>query len=59
MGAGFAVFVEAAQAAQVVAIAARVGLRAWDAGRVEAGARQVVIEPLDLVFGGDDLHVRA
>ncbi len=59
MGAGFAVFVAAAQAAQVVDIAAGIGLRAWDAGRVEAGAKQVVIEPLDLVFGGGDLHVRA
>jgi hypothetical protein len=29
------------------------------AGRVEAGPRQVVIEPLSLVFGGADLHVRA
>jgi phosphoribosylformylglycinamidine cyclo-ligase len=59
MGAGFAIFVSAAQAAQVVGIAARVGLRAWDAGRVEAGPKQVVIEPLALTFGADDLHVRA
>jgi len=26
---------------------------------VEAGPKQVVIEPLGLTFGGDDLHVRA
>jgi phosphoribosylformylglycinamidine cyclo-ligase len=59
MGAGFAVFVDAAQAAQVVKVAAQVGLRAWDAGRVETGGKQVVIEPLGLTFGADDLHVRA
>jgi phosphoribosylformylglycinamidine cyclo-ligase len=35
------------------------GIEAWVAGRVEAGPRQVVIEPLQLTFGGDDLHVRA
>ena len=59
MGAGFALFVAASEATRVVEITARAGVRAWIAGRVEAGARQVVIEPLNLVFGGDDLHVRA
>jgi hypothetical protein len=29
------------------------------AGRVEAGPRQVVIEPLNLTFAADDLHLRA
>lgn len=59
MGAGFALFVAANDAARTVDIAARAGVRGWVAGRVDAGAKQVVIEPLDLVFGGDDLHVRA
>jgi phosphoribosylformylglycinamidine cyclo-ligase len=34
------------------------GVPAWIAGRVEAGAKQVVIEPLALAFGADELHVR-
>jgi phosphoribosylformylglycinamidine cyclo-ligase len=59
MGAGFALFVPAAQAARTVEVAAACGVPAWLAGTVQAGPRQVVIEPLDLVFAGDDLHVRA
>lgn len=59
MGAGFALYVAAADAARTVAIAAQCGVRAWHAGNVEAGEKQVVIEPLGLTFGGDDLHVRA
>jgi phosphoribosylformylglycinamidine cyclo-ligase len=59
MGAGFALFVGTNQAARVVDIAEGAGVRAWIAGHVEAGARQVLIEPLNLSFSGDDLHVRA
>jgi phosphoribosylformylglycinamidine cyclo-ligase len=59
MGAGFAFFVEAAQAQQVVALARQVGVDAWVAGRVEAGVKQVVIEPLGVRYSADDLHLRA
>lgn len=59
MGAGFALFVPAAQAEQCIAIARGCGVAAWNAGTVQAGPRQVVIEPLALTFAGDDLHVRA
>jgi phosphoribosylformylglycinamidine cyclo-ligase len=59
MGAGFALFVAANDAARVVAIAAAAGVPALVAGRVEAGRKQVVLEPLGLTFAGDDLHVRA
>jgi phosphoribosylformylglycinamidine cyclo-ligase len=59
MGAGFALFVAAAQAQRAVEIAAAQGVRAFVAGAVEDGERQVVIEPLDLVFAAADLHVRA
>jgi phosphoribosylformylglycinamidine cyclo-ligase len=59
MGAGFALFVAPAEAERVVEVARACGIEAWVAGRVEAGPRQVVIEPLQLTFGGDDLHVRA
>jgi phosphoribosylformylglycinamidine cyclo-ligase len=59
MGAGFAIYVPAADAARVVEIAAAQGLAAWDAGRVEAGAREVVIEPLGVRYAGDTLALRA
>jgi phosphoribosylformylglycinamidine cyclo-ligase len=59
MGAGFALFVPAAQAEQCIVIARGCGVAAWNAGTVQAGPKQVVIEPLALTFAGDDLHVRA
>jgi phosphoribosylformylglycinamidine cyclo-ligase len=59
MGAGFALFVSAGDADRTVQVARSVGVEACVAGRVEAGAKQIVIEPLALTFGGDDLHVRA
>ncbi len=59
MGAGFAVFVAAADAERTAQIATRLGVRAWVAGRVEKGPKQVVLAPLALTFGSDDLHVRA
>lgn len=59
MGAGFAFFVDPAQAQQVVALAQQAGVDAWVAGRVEAGPKQVVIEPLGVRYGADDLHLRA
>ena len=59
MGAGFALFVASVDAQRTVQIAQRAGFRALVAGRVDHGSKQVVIEPLQLTFGGDDLHVRA
>jgi phosphoribosylformylglycinamidine cyclo-ligase len=58
MGAGYAVYVPADQAAQVQAIAKQAGLQAWIAGRVEAGPKQVVIEPKNITFAEDSLEVR-
>jgi phosphoribosylformylglycinamidine cyclo-ligase len=58
MGAGFALYLPAEQAAAAVAVARAAGVAAWRAGAVEAGAKQVMIEPLSLVFGEDELHVR-
>ena len=59
MGAGFALYVAAGDAARVVEVRAR--LRRAGVGRRHGGggAKQVVIEPLGLTFGRDDLHVRA
>jgi phosphoribosylformylglycinamidine cyclo-ligase len=59
MGAGFALFVAPDEAQRCVEIAAACGVQAWHAGSVERGAKRVIIEPLDLVFAGDELHVRA
>ncbi|MCX8115673.1 MAG: phosphoribosylformylglycinamidine cyclo-ligase, partial [Burkholderiaceae bacterium] len=58
MGAGFALYVAAADAERTVQVARAHGVDAWIAGRVEAGAKQVVIEPLSLTFAGEELHVR-
>lgn len=59
MGAGFALFVDAAQADAVVKLATSAGVPAWVAGRVEQGPKQVVIEPLSFTYAADDLHLRA
>lgn len=59
MGAGFALFVDPKQADAVVRIAGESGIQAWVAGQVEAGTKQVVIEPLNLTYAADDLHLRA
>lgn len=58
MGAGFALFVRAQDADRAVAIANAQGVGAIVAGRVEAGAKQVVIEPVNVTFGGEDLQLR-
>jgi phosphoribosylformylglycinamidine cyclo-ligase len=58
MGAGFALFVAAADAQRTVEIARAQGIEAWVAGRVEAGPKELVIDPLDLRFGNNDLQLR-
>ena len=58
MGAGFALYVAAADAERTVAVARGCGIPAWVAGRVEAGAKRLCIEPLDLVYGDDALQLR-
>jgi phosphoribosylformylglycinamidine cyclo-ligase len=59
MGAGFAFYVAPEAADEVVRLAASVGVQGWVAGRVEAGRKQVIVEPLNLVYAADDLHLRA
>ncbi|MEY2874474.1 MAG: hypothetical protein RLZZ373_1845, partial [Pseudomonadota bacterium] len=41
-----------------VEIARAQGIAAWNAGVVEEGAKQVLIEPLDIAFSNDDLQLR-
>jgi len=42
----------------VVEIAKVLGIDAWVAGRVEDGPKQVVIEPLSVTYGADELQLR-
>ncbi len=59
MGAGFALFVDADDAERAVQTARDCGVDAWRAGCVEAGAvKELVVEPLGLRFGGDELALR-
>lgn len=58
MGAGYAVYVPAQQSAKVIKIASQLGLKAWAAGAVERGPKQVVIAPLNLTFAAESLEVR-
>ena len=58
MGAGFAVFVAAEDAQRTVEVARTQGVEALVAGVVEAGPKELVIEPLNVRFGGDDLQLR-
>jgi phosphoribosylformylglycinamidine cyclo-ligase len=58
MGAGFALFVAAADAQRTVDIAKAQGVDAIVAGRVEAGPKRLVVEPLGFEFGDDALQLR-
>ena len=58
MGAGFAIFLPPGDAQAAVDIARRCGVDAWVAGQVESGAKQLLIEPLSIRFGDDDLQLR-
>jgi phosphoribosylformylglycinamidine cyclo-ligase len=58
MGAGFALFVAAQDAARTVEIARSQGIAATLAGTVEAGAKQLLVEPLAIRFSDEDLQLR-
>ena len=58
MGAGFALYVAGTQAAQVIEIAKKLGLRAFVGGHIEDGGKKVIIKPKDLEYSGDTLAVR-
>ncbi len=58
MGAGFAIYCRPGQSDTVIDTAAALGFTALLAGRVEAGPRQVILEPVDVTFGGDELRLR-
>lgn len=58
MGAGFALFVRPDDGDAVVACAEAKGVRAWVAGVVEDGPRQMVIEPVGVTLAGESLALR-
>ena len=58
MGAGFALFVKADDAERTAEVARAQGVDAWVAGKVEAGPKQLLIEPIGVRFGDDDLQLR-
>jgi phosphoribosylformylglycinamidine cyclo-ligase len=57
MGCGFAVYCAAGAGEDVVRIASECDLSAGVAGVVEEGPRRVVLEPIDVVFGSDDMNL--
>ncbi len=58
MGAGFAIFVKPEDAQRTVDVAQDCGIPALVAGTVEAGPKQLVIEPIGATFGNEDLQLR-
>jgi phosphoribosylformylglycinamidine cyclo-ligase len=58
MGAGFALFVPGGEAERCVEVARGCGVAAWVAGRVEAGPKRLVIEPLGVTWGDEALKLR-
>lgn len=58
MGAGFAIFVPQSEVKRVLSIAKTHHIKAFLAGAVEKGPKQVIIEPKDIVFEEKTLQVR-
>ncbi|MBX3637410.1 MAG: phosphoribosylformylglycinamidine cyclo-ligase [Rubrivivax sp.] len=58
MGAGFALFVPGAMAERCAEVARSCGVDAWVAGRVEAGPKRLIVEPLGITWGDDALQLR-
>lgn len=58
MGTGYAFFIPVEGVDSFLEVAKSTGYDAIHAGVVEAGPRSVVIEPIDVTFGGEELKVR-
>jgi phosphoribosylformylglycinamidine cyclo-ligase len=56
MGAGYAVYCAAGRGGEVVELARSVGLAALVAGVVEAGPRRVILDPVGVEYGGEELE---
>ena len=48
----------AEHAQRVVEVSESLGISAMVAGRVEEGPKQVIIEPLNVVYGAEELRLR-
>jgi phosphoribosylformylglycinamidine cyclo-ligase len=59
MGSGYAIYSSSGTGAKVVEMAQRLGFQAVVAGSVEAGARQVIVEPVGVHYVGDELDLSA
>ncbi|OGE19290.1 phosphoribosylformylglycinamidine cyclo-ligase [Candidatus Daviesbacteria bacterium RIFCSPHIGHO2_02_FULL_41_10] len=58
MGAGFAIYLPANQVEKAQAIAEKNNLKSWNAGVVQAGPKQVIIQPKNITFAAETLGVR-
>ena len=58
MGAGFAIYLPARQVKRAQKIIRQHKLASWEAGRIEAGPKQVVIKPKNITFSEATLAVR-
>lgn len=58
MGVGYAVYVPNDQAQSVIDIASKLNLKAWVAGQVKKGPKQVIIDPIKITFTGNSLEMR-
>lgn len=59
MGSGYAIYCSAGAGSGVVETAERLGFQAVVAGSVEAGPRQVILEPIGVRYVGDQLDLTA
>lgn len=59
MGMDYAIFLPVKDIADAQQIVKKNGFESLDAGYIEKGERKVVIKPLDIVFEGESLKVRA
>ena len=59
MGSGYALYCAAGVGAQIVELAAGLGLQACVAGVVEEGPREVVLEPIGVRLHGEELELSA
>ncbi len=58
MGVGLACYVAPGWAGRAVELATELGYRALEAGRVVGGPRRVVLEPVGVEYGSDELELR-
>jgi phosphoribosylformylglycinamidine cyclo-ligase len=55
MGSGYAVYCSAGAGGEIVSLAQGLGFQAIAAGSVEAGSRQVIVEPIGVHYVGEEL----